>query len=102
MVANFFFGVGSMIIFGLVTVMLTEFMPEKSSNGVAINNFARNILSCAGIVVAEPIILSLGNGWLFTVLGLWALLSGVCIWIMRRYGPRWRENMDKALNQAPA
>jgi len=38
MVANFFFGVGSMIIFNIATTMLTEFMPKKASNGVALNN----------------------------------------------------------------
>lgn len=38
MIANFFFGIGSMVIFGIATTMLTEFMPKKSSSGVAVNN----------------------------------------------------------------
>ncbi|KKA21610.1 Uncharacterized protein T310_4397 [Rasamsonia emersonii CBS 393.64] len=69
-VANFFFGIGSMLIFGMATTMLTEFMPKKSSAGVALNNFVRNIFSCVGAVVASPIIHAIGNGWLFTILGL--------------------------------
>jgi len=97
MIANFFYGVGSMLIFAMATTMLTEFMPAKSSSGVALNNFMRNIFSCVGGIVGAPLIAAIGNGWLFTILGLWALSSSLVIWAMKRFGPRWRENMDKHL-----
>ena len=67
MIGNFFFGLGSMLIFGMSTTMLTEFMPKKSSSGVAVNNFVRNIFSCVGGVVAQPLVTAIGDGWLFTV-----------------------------------
>lgn len=99
MIANFFFGIGSMIIFGVVTTMLTEFMPGRSSSGVAINNFVRNIFSCVGGIVAQPIITVIGNGWLFTILGLVCWISSFAvIWSMRRFGPKWRIQMEKKLN----
>ena len=94
MIANFFFGVGSMIIFTVGTTMLTEFMPKRSSSGVALNNFMRNIFSCVGGVVAAPIIHGIGNGWMFTILGLVALGSSVVIWAISHFGPRWRQSMD--------
>lgn len=97
MIANFFYGVGSMLIFAMATTMLTEFMPKKSSSGVAVNNFCRNILSCIGAIVGAPLIKAIGNGWLFTILGLWTLSSCTVIWAVRRFGPRWRESMDKEL-----
>jgi MFS family permease len=97
-VANFFFGVGSMIIFSTATTMLTEFMPRKSSSGVALNNFIRNIFSCVGGAVDSPLIDAVGNGRLFTALGIIAWMSSVVVWAMRRWGPRWREEMDKAMN----
>jgi multidrug resistance protein len=97
-VANFFFGLGSMVIFSVSTTMLTEFMPKRSSSGVAVNNFLRNIFSCVGGIVASPLIDAIGNGWLFTGLGVIAWCSGSVVWAMRRYGPRWREQMDRALN----
>lgn len=94
-VANFFFGVGSMLVFGVTTTMLTEFMPQRSSSGVAVNNFVRNILSCVGSVVAEPLIGAMGNGWLFTMVGLFAWVTGnLAIWALRRKGPQWRAGMD--------
>lgn len=92
MIANFFFGIGSMLIFSVVTTMLTEFMPSKASHGIALNNFVRNIFSCVGSVVAAPLIDAIGDGWLFTILGLWSLGSGVLvIWSIRRFGEGWRE-----------
>ena len=98
MIANFFYGIGSMLIFAMATTMLTEFMPKQSSNGVALNNFVRNIFSCVGAVVAAPIIKAIGDGWLFTILGVWTLLSSLTIWAMRRFGPKWRETMDRELS----
>lgn len=37
MIALFFFGLGSMLLFSLATTMLTEFMPGQSSAGVAVS-----------------------------------------------------------------
>lgn len=94
MVANFFFGIGSMLIFSMVTTMLTEFMPKKSSEGVALNNFMRNIFSCVGSLVTAPIINGIGNGWLFTILGLVSFASSSVIFAMRVWGPRWGQKMN--------
>ncbi|KAL7623071.1 hypothetical protein AAE478_006750 [Parahypoxylon ruwenzoriense] len=99
-VANFLFGVGSMLVFSAATTMLTEFMPRKSSNGVALNNFVRNIFSCTGGIIGQPLIDAMGIGWLMTTVGLVSWLSGnICIWLLRRNSRKWREQMDKALNQ---
>lgn len=94
MIANFFFGMGSMLIFSMATTMLTEFMPKKSSSGVALNNFVRNIFSCVGSLVTAPIIKAIGNGWIFTILGLACFSSCGVIWAMRVFGPRWRARAD--------
>ncbi|CAI7567980.1 unnamed protein product [Penicillium glandicola] len=94
MIANFFFGMGSMLIFSMVTTMLTEFMPKRSSEGVALNNCIRNLFSCIGSVVTAPIIDAIGNGWLFTILGLVSIASSSVIFLMRVNGPKWRKTMD--------
>jgi multidrug resistance protein len=97
-ISNFFFGLGSMVIFGVATTMLTEFMPKRSSSGVAVNNFVRNIFSCVGGVVAQPLISVIGVGWLFTGLGVICWISAFSVvWAMRRFGPRWRIVMDEKL-----
>ncbi|PSR87286.1 major facilitator superfamily domain-containing protein [Coniella lustricola] len=94
-VPNFFFGVGSMLVFGAVTTMLTEFMPKRSSSGVALNNFVRNIFSCIGVVVTQPLIDVMGVGWLCTMVALFALISGnVCLFLLSRNSERWRVKID--------
>ncbi|KAL2196516.1 major facilitator superfamily domain-containing protein [Corynascus similis CBS 632.67] len=99
-VANFFFGFGSMLVFGVTTTMLTEFMPRRSSSGVAVNNFVRNIFSCVGSVIAQPLIDAMGNGWLCTMVALFALLTGsAAVWALRRFGAKWREDMDRRLGE---
>lgn len=98
-IANFFFGCGSMLVFGAVTTTLTEFMPHRSSSGVAVNNFVRNIFSCVGGVVAQPLLDVMGNGWLCTTIGLFAwVTSNLAILALRRRGPVWRVAMDKAMS----
>ncbi|WEW60428.1 hypothetical protein PRK78_005914 [Emydomyces testavorans] len=87
----------SMIIFGMTATMLTEFMPKRSSSGIALNNFTRNILSAVGGIVAAPIIHAIGNGWLFTIIGLVSLASCFLLWVMKRFGPEWRVSMDSKL-----
>lgn len=83
-----------MLIFALTTTQLTEFMPKRASNGIAINNFVRNLCSFTGAVVAEPVINAIGNGWIFTILGLWSLVSGVAVIVaMKIKGEQWREAM---------
>ncbi|KAI1483139.1 MFS general substrate transporter [Daldinia eschscholtzii] len=99
-VANFFFGVGSMLVFSAATTMLTEFMPRKSSNGVALNNFVRNIFSCVGGIVGQPLVNAMGIGWLMTMVGLISWVSGnLAIWLLRKNSRKWREQMDKALSK---
>lgn len=86
-----------MIVFGMATTMLTEFMPRNASAGVALNNCIRNIFSAVGAVVAAPLIRAIGSGWLFTGVGIIAFLSSGIIWAMKRYGPHWRVKMDRQL-----
>ncbi|KAL2264702.1 hypothetical protein VTJ83DRAFT_7212 [Remersonia thermophila] len=97
-VANFFFGFGSMLVFGAVTTMLTEFMPKRSSAGVAVNNMVRNAFSCVGSLVAQPLIDAMGNGWLCTAVGLFTLVTGnLAIWALRRNAAKWRAQMDRQM-----
>lgn len=98
MIANFFFGAGSMIIFAMATTMLTEFLPGRPSNGIAVNNFLRNIFSCVGGIIAAPLIQAIGNGWLCTILALVSLLIGsIVIWTMKAKGAKWRDKMQEEL-----
>lgn len=85
-IASFFFGIGSMLVFGCVTMMLTEFTPGKSSVGVAANNLIRNIVSCVAEVAAQSMMNGLTTGWAFTMVGLWCFAaSGLPNLAMRKW-----------------
>lgn len=72
-------------------------MPKKASNGVALNNCIRNIFSFLGTLLAEPAIRGIGNGWLFTILGVVAACSCFVIPVMRRFSGKWRETMAREM-----
>jgi predicted MFS family arabinose efflux permease len=95
MLANLLFGLSTMPTFSLAVTMLTEFIPHKPSAGVAVANFLRNILSCLGSAVGNPLIRAVGNGWLFTGLAVIACSGMGVVWSMRRHRERWREGMDR-------
>lgn len=81
--------------------MLTEFVRKKSSAGVAVNNFVRNILSCLGTVVAQPWIDAIKSGWVFTSICLFCMIFGYFgIFMLRKNAQRWRKAMDEALQNA--
>lgn len=99
-IATFFFGIGAMLVFGCVTTVLTEFMPHSSSSGVAVNNLVRNIFSCVGGTVAQPLIDAMGNGWLCTMVGLIAWITcNLAILALKKKGPKWRVTMDRELSK---
>jgi ABC-type long-subunit fatty acid transport system fused permease/ATPase subunit len=77
--------------------MLTEFVRKRSSAGVTVNNFFRNILSCVGTIVAAPWMKGVGIGYMMTILCIICLLLGsLGIWLISKKAQKWREAMDKA------
>jgi membrane associated rhomboid family serine protease len=64
---------------------------------VAVNNFVRNIFSCVGAIIAQPMINAIGNGWVFTILGCVTMVFGyLSIWTLKKKSPEWRKALDKA------
>ncbi|KAI5462372.1 major facilitator superfamily domain-containing protein [Mariannaea sp. PMI_226] len=99
-IALYIFGVASMLIFAAATTMLTEFVRKRSSAGVAVNNFVRNLLSCICAIVAAPWINAIDVGWVFTIICVFCLIcSYFGIWILLRNSNRWRKTMDEKLNK---
>jgi multidrug resistance protein len=99
-VALILFGVFGMIIYGAIATALTEFTPNRTSSGLALNNFVRNILSCVAAVATQPLIDAMGVGWTITMVSLFALIT--IIPTLAALGLRsadWRVTMDKKLNQ---
>lgn len=100
--ASLVYGLGVMLVMGAVTTVLTEFTPKRSSSGVALANFVRNLLSCTGAVVTQPLIDAIGSGWTCTMVAMIAFVTGnAAIFALRTWGPEWRVMMDRKLNTKP-
>lgn len=98
-VASLVYGAFGMILYGAVTTVLTEFTPNRSSSGIALNNFVRNILSCTAAVVAQPLIDAMGTGWMCTMVALFALVTTLAaLAMLKRQRVQWRVSMDRKLN----
>ena len=93
MLPCFFFGISSMLLFNTVMTMLTEFIPRQSSSGVALNNFLRNFFAFIGALTAEPGIVEIGNGWLFTIIAIISLISALCMVAVKRWAEPWRRQV---------
>jgi len=94
-VANVFFGLGCMLVFGAVATMLSEFTPQRASSGVApINHLVRSTFTCIGAIVTQPLINAPGKGWACTMISLFTWVTGnAAVWARSRRGLRsegWR------------
>ncbi|KAJ5766821.1 uncharacterized protein N7511_004437 [Penicillium nucicola] len=90
-----------MLVMGSVNTALTEFTPKRASSGVALANFLRNILSCTGAIITQPLIGAVGVGWTCSAVAIFAFVTGIAaILSLRMWGPQWRVVMDQRLNAA--
>jgi MFS family permease len=93
------FGVFGMILYGAIATALTEFTPKRTSSGLALNNFVRNILSCIAAVVTQPLISALGIGWTTTMVSLFSLVTILpTLAALELRSAKWRVTMDRKLN----
>jgi MFS family permease len=98
-VALMLYGLFGMILYGAISTALTEFTPKKTSSGLALNNFVRNILSCAAAVSTQPLVSAIGIGWTSTAVGLFALATILPTLVaLHLRSSQWRINMDRKLN----
>ena len=84
-----------MIVYGIVTTILTEYIPQQSASFVAVNSLGCNMVMATSTVVAQPLISRIGNGCLFTILACIIAMSSIAIVIVKRFGPKWRDSMNE-------
>ncbi|OKL55975.1 hypothetical protein UA08_08755 [Talaromyces atroroseus] len=95
--STFFYGLGMMLVSNVMTTMLTEFVPKRSSTGVAVNNLLRNSLACVALIVADPLINAIGTGWLLTIAAIICWLSGLALIPMKQKADKWSKEMGEKL-----
>jgi hypothetical protein len=81
----------------LFSTLMVDIFPSKVGTAAASNNITRCALSAIAVAILEPLKDAVGNGWMFTSIGLVdGILSTVAVWLLQRWGWEWRlARMDR-------
>ena len=66
-----------------------------ASSAVSVNSMSRGIFGFIASEVAEPLLTSIGNGWLYTIWTFLNIFALGMIVIVCFKGRRWRERADQ-------
>jgi MFS family permease len=97
---QFMFGLSSSGVMNTCQTLLVDLFPEKGASITASNNLMRCLLGAISTVYIDPGIKYLGSGWLFTILGMALVLNNVCLPILLKRGPQWRQDRFNRQNKA--
>ncbi|KAI8578578.1 hypothetical protein K450DRAFT_246532 [Umbelopsis ramanniana AG] len=92
LVVQFFLGICVTSLFNLYQTMLIDLFPKNSASITASNNLVRCLLGAACTAAIQPGITSIGVQYMFLTVGLIVVATTPGIFVMRKYGPRWRRN----------
>ena len=74
-----------------LNILLVDLYPDSPSTASAANNLTRCLMGAGGSAVIEPMISSIGLGWAFTLVGMIVVAVSPMLYVVRRWGPVWRE-----------
>jgi MFS family permease len=92
LVFQFLFGVSASGVMNTSQTLLVDLFPGKGASITASNNLMRCILGAIATVYIDPGIEGVGNGWMFTILGIALVLNNICMPVLMKKGPKWRQN----------
>ena len=67
-----------------------DIYPGRPATATAANNLVRCELGAAASAAISPIANAIGRGWAYTTLTLIFLAASPALWIIMRYGLKWR------------
>ena len=95
-VVLFFIGYGIQASFQIMQILLVDLNPGNAAASTAAVNLFRCLLGAGSTAVVVPMIDRVKVGWTYTFAGLlWISLSPM-LWLMTKYGPRWRKAKKEA------
>ncbi|CAK7269459.1 hypothetical protein SEPCBS57363_003613 [Sporothrix epigloea] len=102
LVVLFFSGVGLTGPVSILTTLLVDLYPMNPGRVSSTFNLTRATLSAIGTAVVQYIIDAWGYGYTYLFLGLLVLAFSPTIYIVRRWGPQWREERHLRFERAAA
>lgn len=91
LVLQFVQGFWSTCFYTSYNTLLVDVFPESPSTAAAAASITRCAMAGAGVAVLQPLLMALGSGWYFTILGIWSGAFGsIAVFLIRRKGMQWR------------
>ena len=91
LVLLFFIGYALAGSFGVMSVMIIDYYPQSPATATAGNNLCRCLLGAGGTGVIIYMIDAMGRGWCFTFISLVIYATSPILWVILKWGPKWRE-----------
>ncbi|KAJ5168320.1 uncharacterized protein N7482_003914 [Penicillium canariense] len=81
----------------VLNALMVDIWPGQSAAATAANNLMRCELGAAASAAINPMRLAMGWGWAYTTLALISVASSPILWLMTRYGIKWRQRRMQKL-----
>ncbi|KAG8167304.1 hypothetical protein KVR01_002993 [Diaporthe batatas] len=83
--------------FTILSILMVDIYPDAPAAATAANNLVRCWLGAGASGLILPMVNGMTSGWAYTFIAFLYLLLVPLLWIIMRYGPRWRkERVGKA------
>ncbi|KAJ9156056.1 putative MFS transporter [Pleurostoma richardsiae] len=100
LVVLFFSGAGLSGPVSILTTLMVDLYPMNPGRVSSTFNLTRASLSAVGTAVIQYIIDAWGYGYTYMFLGLLCAAASPSIWIVRKWGPKWREERYQRFNRS--
>ena len=91
LVLQFFLGLTAPMSTNVFSVMLVDRYPDRSASVSAANNVARCLYGAGSVAAIEPMLTAMGRGPCFTFIAGVALFFSPMMYVLLKYGPKWRK-----------
>lgn len=100
LILSFFIGYFVTGPFQILNMLLVDLAPEAPATATAANNLCRCLSGAVATAVIQTIIDSWGRGWAYTFIALLFTVFSPALWVIQKYGPRWREERYQKMKRA--
>ena len=91
LVMSFFIGLCVTGSFQVMNILIVDLYPEAPATATAANNLTRCSFGAVFTGVIDSMITGMGRGWAYTFIALLIAAFSPILWVIQKYGPRFRE-----------
>ncbi|KAF3066510.1 Quinidine resistance protein 2 [Daldinia childiae] len=100
LILSFFIGICVTGPFQIINVLIVDLYPGAPATATAANNLCRCLSGAVATAVIQYIIDAWGRGWAYTFIALIFTSFSPALWVIQKYGPKWREERVERMRQA--